>query len=154
MTDIETAKKKAAPGKPELPKFEMPKAEMPEAFRQMAEKGVQQAKETYSRIKSAAEEATDVMEDTYAAATKGATVYNLKALEALRANVNASFDYASAMAGAKTLSEAVELAASHMRRQYDTFAAQTKELSALAQKIASETAEPLKAGVGKAFKFN
>jgi phasin len=154
MTDIEAAKKKAIPAKPELPKFEMPKAEMPEAFRQMAEKGVQQAKEAYSRIKTAAEEATDLMEDTYATATKGATEFNLKALEALRANVNASFDYASDMAGAKTLSEAVELAASHMRKQYDALSAQTKELSTLAQKIASETSEPFKAGVSKAFKLN
>jgi len=154
MTDIEAAKKKAVPGKLELPKFEMPKAEMPEAFRQIAEQGVQQAKEAYSRFKSAAEEATDMMEDTYATATKGATEFNLKALEALRANVNASFDYAGEMAGAKTLSEAVELAASHMRKQYDALSAQTKELSALAQKVASETAEPFKVGVSKAFKLN
>ena len=154
MTDIETARKKAVPGKPELPTFEMPKAEVPEAFRQIAEQGVQQAKEAYSRIRTAAEEATDVMEDTYATATKGATEFNLKALEALRANVNAAFDYASEMAGAKTLSEVVELAASHMRKQYDALSAQTKELSALAHKVTSETAEPFKAGVSKTLKLN
>jgi phasin len=154
MTDIEAAKRKAVAAKAELPKFDMPKAEVPEAFRQIAEKGVQQAKETYSRMKTAAEEATDLMEDTYATATKGATEFSLKAIEALRANMNLSFDYASDVAGAKTLSEAVELAASHMRKQYDAFAAQTQELSALAQKIASATTEPLKAGVSKTFKFN
>jgi phasin len=154
MTDIEGAKKKAVPAKPELPKLEMPKTEMPEAFRHLAEKGVQQAKEAYARVKTAAEEATDMMEDTYATATKGATEFHLKAIEALRANVNASFDYASDMAGAKTLSEAVELAASHMRKQYDALSAQTKELSALAQKIAGESTEPFKAGMSKAFKLN
>jgi phasin len=150
----EPASKKAVPAKSELPRFEMPKAEVPEAFRQIAENGVQQAKEAYSRMKTAAEEATDLLEDTYATATKGATEFQLKALEALRANVNASFDYVSDMAGAKSLSEAVELAGSHVRKQYDALAAQTKELSLLAQKIASESAGPFKAGVSKAFKLN
>ena len=47
MTDTQTKK----PGKTgttpnfELPKFDMPKIEVPEAFRDMAEKGVQQAKD-------------------------------------------------------------------------------------------------------------
>src|SRR5512134_3401 len=74
MTDIHTKKPGKAGTTPnfEMPKFDMPKIEMPEAFRDMAEKGVQQAKDAYARIKSAAEEATDLAEDTYATATKGA----------------------------------------------------------------------------------
>src|SRR5262245_55357566 len=61
----------------ELPNFEMPKLEIPAAFREFAEKSVSQAKETYERMKSAAEEATDVLEDTYATASKGASDYGL-----------------------------------------------------------------------------
>jgi hypothetical protein len=38
-----------------------------------------------------------------------------------------------------------------MRKQFDIVSAQNKELSALAQEVASKTAEPLKAGVSKAF---
>ena len=38
----------------ELPKFELPKMEIPAAFREVAEKSVSQAKETYERMKSAA----------------------------------------------------------------------------------------------------
>src|SRR5215468_3180328 len=55
----------------EMPSFEMPHMEVPAAFRELAEKSVSQAKDTYERMKSAAEEATDVLEDTYATATKG-----------------------------------------------------------------------------------
>src|SRR5215471_5051992 len=44
----------------ELPNFEMPKMEIPAAFREIAEKSVSQAKETYEKMKSAAEEATDM----------------------------------------------------------------------------------------------
>ena len=46
----------------EMPKFEMPKFEVPPAFREFAEKGIAQAKENYEKCKSAAEQATDVLE--------------------------------------------------------------------------------------------
>ena len=133
-----------------MPKFDM--VEVPEMVREFAEKSVQQAKDVYARIKSAAEETTDVLEDTYANASKGATEFNLKALEALRVNVNASFDYTRELLGSKTLSEAVELSATHIRRQFEQFSAQAKALSMLAQKVASETAGPLKAGMSKTMK--
>jgi phasin len=150
MIDFDTQKKllKAAT----TPKFDMPNIEVPEMVREFAEKGVQQAKDVYARIKSAAEETTDVLEDTYASATKGATEFNLKALEALRVNVNASFDYARELMGSKTLADAVELSASHMRKQFEQLSAQAKTLSALAQKVATETAEPIKAGMSKTMK--
>ena len=152
MTAIEVAKKPAKAGA--APKFEMPKLDAPEAFREFAEQGVLQAKDAYARMKNAAEEATDLIEDTYATATKGATEFNLKTLEALRANVNAAFDFVYEMTGARTLADAVELSATHTRRQFDALSAQAKELSALAQKIAADTAEPIKAGVTKSFKLD
>ena len=131
------------------PNFDLPKVEVPEMVRDFAEKSVQQAKDAYSRIKSAAEEATDVLEDTYTTASKGATEFNLKALEALRVNVNASFDYTRELLGSKSLADAVELSASHIRKQFESLSAQAKTLSALAQKVATETAGPIKAGVSK-----
>jgi hypothetical protein len=48
----------------DMPKFEMPKFEVPPVFREFAEKGIAQAKENYEKCKSAAEQATDVLEDT------------------------------------------------------------------------------------------
>ena len=53
---------------------------------------------------------------------------------------------------AKTLSEVVELSTAHARKQFEALTAQCKELTALAQKVATETAEPIKAGMTKAFK--
>src|SRR5262245_44717870 len=69
----------------EMPSFEMPHMEVPAAFREFAEKSVSQAKDTYERMKSAAEEATDVLEGTYATATKGVSDYGLKVIDAVRA---------------------------------------------------------------------
>src|SRR5437762_8103807 len=134
----------------EMPKFEIPNVEMPAAFREFAERGVAQAKDTYEKMKAAAEEATDVLETTYSTATKGASDYGLKMIEAARVNTNAAFDFAGELMAAKTLSEVVELTSAHARKQFETLTQQSKELSALAQKVATETAEPIKSGVSKA----
>ncbi len=136
----------------DMPKFEMPKLEIPAAFREFAEKGVNQAKDNWEKIKSATEEATDLIEDSYATASKGAADYGLKLIEAARANTNANFDFASELLTVKSLSEAVELSTAHMRKQFDALTAQSKDLSALAQKIVTETTEPLKESVSGAFK--
>jgi phasin len=136
----------------ELPKFEMPKLEVPAAFREFAEKGVTQAKDNWEKMKAATEEATDLMEDSYAAASKGAADYGLKLIEVARANANAVFDYASELLTVKSPSEAVEISTAHMRKQIEAMTAQSKELTTLAQKVATETAEPIKAGVTSAFK--
>jgi phasin len=134
----------------EMPKFDIPKVEMPAAFREFAERGVAQAKDTYEKMKAAAEEATDVLETTYSTATKGASDCGLKMIEAARVNTNAAFDFAGELMAAKTLSEMVELSSTHARKQFETLTQQSKELSALAQKVATETAEPIKSGVSKA----
>lgn len=135
-----------------LHKLEVPNLEMPAVMREMAEKGVQNAREAYEKMKSHAEETTDLLEDTYSTASKGVAEYNTVALEALRSNVNATFDYFSALLGTKSVSEAVELSTGHLRKQFDVLSSQAKELSALAQKVASETAEPIKASVEKSIK--
>jgi phasin len=161
MAEATIAAPKAKPTKPltgafeiptfEMPKFDIPKVEMPAAFREFAERGVAQAKDTYEKMKAAAEEATDVLETTYSTATKGASDYGLKVIEVTRANTNAAFDFAGEIMAAKTFSEVVELTNTHARKQFETLTAQSKELGALAQKVATETAEPIKSGMNKAF---
>lgn len=135
----------------ETPQFEMPKVDMPVAFRELAEKSVAQAKQTYEKMKAAAEESTAVLEDTYATAAKGVTAYNLKLIECARANTNAAFDFWGEFLTAKSFSEAVELSSSHARKQFEAVTAQGKELTALVQKVTVETAEPIKTGVSNAF---
>jgi phasin len=135
----------------EMPKFDIPKVEMPAAFREFAERGVAQAKDTYEKMKAAAEEATDVLETTYSTAAKGASDYGLKVIETTRVNTNAAFDFASELITAKTLSEVIELSSAHARKQFEALTAQSKELGALAQKVATDTAEPIKSGMNKAF---
>jgi phasin len=136
----------------DIPKFDIPHLEVPAAFREFAEKGVSQAKDNWEKMKAATEEATDLLEDSYTSAAKGASDYGLKLIEAARANTNAAFDFASELMTVKSFSEVVELSTAHARKQFDALSAQSKELTALAQKVAAESSEPLKATVNSAFK--
>jgi phasin len=122
-----------------------------EAFRETAEKGVAQVKDTYEKAKVATEQATDILKDTYATAAKGATEYNLKIIEIARTNTNSAFEHAQQLLGVKSPSEFVELSTAHARKQFDTMIAQTKELTELAQKVTTKITEPLKAGMTMAF---
>ena len=135
----------------QLPKFELPSMEVPEAFREAAEKGVAQTRDAYERVKAAAEEASKLLEDAYATGAKGMLAYNRNAIEAGRANVNASLDYALALSAAKSLGEVFELSAAHARDQLDAAVEQAEEFMTLARTMASETVEPIATGVSKAF---
>lgn len=136
----------------EMPKLEVPSLEVPAVVREMAEKSVQNARDAYEKMKSTAEETSDLIEDTYATASKGVAEYNTVALESLRTNVNAAFDYFGALIATRSVSEAVELSTSHMRKQFDVLSGQAKELSVIAQKVATDTAGPIKASVERNFK--
>jgi phasin len=130
----------------DVPKFEKSATEATAAFRDMAEKSIVQAKDTYAKMKTAAEEATGMMEHSYANASKGAADYGLKLIEAARANSNAAFDFATELFGARTMAQMVEISTAHTRKQIEAITAQARELSALAQKLATTTAEPIKEG--------
>jgi len=136
----------------QFPQFQFPQFEMPGAYRELAEKGIAQAKQNYERVKAVAEEASELIETTYTTAARGASEYNLKLLEALRANTNANFDFARDLFAVKSASEAVELSSTHARLAFEALAIQSKELASLAQKVSNDTAEPLKAGVNKALR--
>lgn len=135
----------------EMPKFDMPNVEMPAAFRELAEKGIAQAKDNYEKVKSAAEQATAVLEDTYSNATKGSSDYGLKLIETARANNNAAFDLFGQLLTAKSYAEVVEKTTGYMRTQFDTLTAQAKELSEHAQKVATKTVEPIKETITTSF---
>ena len=133
-----------------IPKFDLPNMEMPEAFREIAEKGLAHAKDACAKAKVASDQATGLLQNTYATVAKGATEYNLKLIEIGRTNTRLAFDYAHELLGMKSLSEFIELSSAQMRKQFDIVSAQNRELCALAQGVAAEAAEPIKTGVSKA----
>jgi phasin len=123
--------------------------EVPEQVRAFAEKGVSQARENYAKFKDAAETHNGTVEAVFTTASKGASEYTAKLVEFMKANSSAQLDFAQQLFGAKSPSEALELWTGHARKQLETFQAQAKELVELTQRVANETAEPIKASAAK-----
>ena len=156
MTSAQTKAAKAVKTAAEAPfdafNMGMSNVEVPAAFRDLAEKGIAQARDTYAKFKSAAEEATDVVEDTYETAREGAMAIGVKALEAAKTNSDASFALAKDLFSAKTFAEMIELQTSFTRKQFDAVATQMKEFQDLATKFVTDAAKPVTAQVEKSFK--
>ncbi|MGY3033465.1 phasin [Bradyrhizobium sp. USDA 4354] len=123
--------------------------EVPEQMRAFAEKGVSQARENYAKFKDAAETHNGTVEAVFTSASKGASEYTAKLVEFMKANSSAQLDFAQQLFGAKSPSEALELWTGHTRKQLETFQSQAKELVELTQRVANETAEPIKASASK-----
>jgi phasin len=126
--------------------------EVPEQMRAFAEKGVSQARDNYAKFKDAAETHNGTIEAVFTIASKGASEYSAKLMEIVKANTTANLDFAHELLGVKSPSEAMGLWTSHTRKQLETATAQAKELAELGQKVASETAEPIKANASRLFK--
>ena len=109
------------------------------------------ARETAARASEGPREAADRMQESSAKATEGFRDYQLKMLSAAQANVNALFEYAQDAIQAQSVSELMEVSASHTRRQLEAIAEQSREIASAAQKLASDTARPLAGGLGGQF---
>jgi len=126
--------------------------EVPEQVRAFAEKGVSQARDSYAKFKDAAEAHNTTVEAVFSSASKGVAEYSAKLMDILKANTGATLDLAQSLVGVKSPTEAVELWTSHAKQQFETFTANARELTELAQKVATETVEPIKTGASKIFK--
>lgn len=140
--------------KPPFEAFSMPTPsfDVPVAFREFAEKGISQARDAYARMKSAAEDTTEVVEDTFETARDGAFTFGVKTIDAVKTNSDASFAFAKDLFGAKTLADVIELQTAFARHQFDTMTAQMKEFQELAQKVMTDATKPMTAHVEKTFK--
>ncbi|MDX3972387.1 MAG: phasin [Bradyrhizobium sp.] len=123
--------------------------EVPEQMRAFAEKGVSQARESYAKFKDAAETHNGTVEAVFTCASKGASEYTAKLVEFMKANTSAQLDFAQQLFGLKSPAEALELWTGHTRKQFETLQSQAKELVELSQRVAAETAEPIKASASK-----
>jgi phasin len=144
------AKPAEASGTVEFPSFDANKAT--DQFRSFAEKGVEQAKEAYARLKAGAEDAQKAVESTVENAKSVGSELTLKAIVALRANAEAGFSHVEALVGAKSLSELVELQTAYLRKVAEMNVEHGKEFQALTSKAATEVSKPVKEAVEKALK--
>ena len=117
---------------------------IPESVRATAEKIVDKSREAYSRSNNALNASVATLERTFDAAGQGAVAFNRKIIDIAQRNVNSGFDLAKSLAGAKNLSEMVELQAAYWQKLLGTLTSQAEEVRALATKMAAAAIEPVK----------
>jgi phasin len=126
----------------EFPAFDASKAT--DQIRAFAEKGVEQSKEVFAKLKTGTEEAQKALETTLETVKSASTDLSLKSIAALRANAEVSFSHLEALVGAKSLSEVVELQTAFLRKRFEMTVEQVKDLQASSTKVAEEVAKPIK----------
>jgi phasin len=120
--------------------------------RKFADKSAAIANETLAKGKAAAEQSAQAVEQSYSTTVENMRDYNLKMIDMARVNTEGVFEFARQLATAKSPSEIVQLWTSHARKQFEMLSEQLTELTALGQKVASESADPIARSVGQVFK--
>jgi phasin len=134
----------------EFPSFDASKAA--DQVRAFAEKGIEQSKEAYAKLKNGAEETQKALETTFETVKSVGSDVSLKTIAALRANSEATFAHLEALVGAKSLSEVVELQTAFVRKAVETAVEQAKELQAVSSKAAEDVSKPIKTAFEKSWK--
>src|SRR6185312_276727 len=119
-------------------------AVVPESVRAMAERAVDQSRKVYDHSKDALDASVTTLERTFDAAGQGAVAFNRKIIDIAQRNVNSGFDLAKSLAGAKNLSEMVELQTAYWQKLLGTLESQAEEVRSLSTKMAAAAIEPVK----------
>ena len=120
--------------------------------RKFADKSAAIANETLQKGKAAIEQSVQAFEQSYSAMIEKMQGYNLKMIDMAEANTIGVFEFARQLSTAKSSSDLVELWTAHARKQIAMLNEQIKELTALGQKMAGESAEPITRSISQAFK--
>lgn len=134
----------------EFPTFDATKAT--DQIRAFAEKGVEQSKEAYAKLKTGAEEAQKAIESTLDTAKTVSSDLSLKTISAFRSNAEAGFAHLEALVAAKSVSEVIELQTAFLRGRVEAGVEQAKDFQAAASKAAEKVAAPMKTVFEKAVK--
>ena len=126
----------------EFPTFDAEKAT--DQFRAFAEKGVEQSKEAYAKLKTGAEKAQKAVETTFENAKVVGSELSMKSLAAARSNTEAGFAHLEALIAAKSLAEIIELQTSFVRQSVETAVEQAKDFQVASSKAVEDVSKPMK----------
>jgi len=123
--------------------------ETPQHLREITETGVQRSKEFFENAGATTSEAANVLQCYWSNAFKGMHEYNSKLAEFAQANTKTQLEFMQKLAGLRSHTEFFEVSTKHTQQQFERLTEQGKLLTALAQRVALETAEPIKSGLAK-----
>jgi phasin len=118
--------------------------EMPELARSLAEQSLNQSREAFARMKTVAEQATGAMEESFSTARDSMREVHLKALDAAKANADATFELMRRLLGATSVSDALQLQATFARERFEAMTSYSKDVQGAISKAGAEAAGPAK----------
>jgi phasin len=121
--------------------------ELSGATREFAQQGADFAKDVSDKTRATAEDATKAAGEVYSTFASGAVDFHRQWIEMVRENTNATLDFVHQVLGVKSPSAFVELSSEHARKQLETFAEQARHLTGMAQKLTTDMAAPMQAGM-------
>jgi phasin len=127
-------------------------SEVSTSTRRLAEKSTAQTKSAFNKGGAAVAEGARQAEKSASTAVNGVRECYLRFLSMAQENADAGFDLARELASVQTPSELVEVWTAWARSACETLSEQTKELSALGQKVATSSAQPLTNGLMNPFR--
>jgi hypothetical protein len=123
-----------------------------EQSKKFADKSAAFANETLQKGRVAAEQSAHAIEQSFLAAAEKMRAYNLKMIDMAQANAEGVFQFSRQLAAAKSSSDLVELWSANASKQFAMLSEQIKEMTAIGQKIAGESAEPIARSLTEVFK--
>jgi hypothetical protein len=129
------------------------RTELPSSVTDVLEKGIARARDAHEKLSTILVHSTEAVEEALSCANRGSNEYRAKLMEILRDNAELAFAATREALEVKTLPEFFERALANQRKLLELATAQMKELSALTQKVVTETTEPIRNGITEQFKL-
>jgi phasin len=127
-----------------MPWLDFSKIALPGLSGELAEQNLARAREGCETIKAASEKMTETLRETLSSNARSATDYGLRVFEISNANAASALGFFVQLFGSRSATDVLALSAAQARKTFDTASDQNKELWALAQKLATETGEPIR----------
>ena len=125
--------------------FAYPRFEVPELFRSFAEQGLTQTREAYTRARAMAEEATDLLEESFEATRDSVRDVQFKALDVAQANADATFELVRRLLTVSSVADAVQLQTAFARERFEALIDYSKDVQSTLTKVSAEATKPAKA---------
>jgi phasin len=116
--------------------------EIPKEMRSMAEASFEQARRTFDKFLTSAQQTAGSLEEHGATVRAGAKDIGTKVMSYAEKNVQASLDYAQSLAHARDLPEMMRLHGEFLQAQMRNLAEQASEMGQLVSKAAMDAAKP------------
>ncbi|MGB6446515.1 MAG: phasin family protein [Xanthobacteraceae bacterium] len=108
------------------------------------DQGAGVARESLRKGQAATQQGLDQMGRSFSASFDSLRDFNLKMINMMRVNAEASFSLAEGLVTAKSSTDAFERLKSFAEQQVQTLQKQTQELTSLTQTVAQEAMQPVK----------